>query len=170
MATPTTDAETIRENMIAVVKALTPAVSVPGSAGKTRPPFVVAKDELDFRLWAKAHSPGSFRHFTVIEVTDHEIPAVSNTAVEFLRASFRLLMAFPKAPGRYGPKNLRDLESLADVDMHQIDSALGIRGAGNYVSGQCASWAASKRLDRGEDADSVMFLEMLFLSHFYRGF
>ncbi len=165
MPTLTTTSELIRDGMIATIAALTPSRKV-GNL------YRVAQDETEFRLWCSKHVPDCFRRFTVSDVTEYQLPLVSNLAVEFLEAELVITVAYPKkANAIWGQQNMRDAESLVDLDMHQIDSALAHRGAANYVSGQCATESkAGKRLDKGGEDIPVMFLSMRFIANFYRSF
>ena len=156
----TTTFEAIRDLQKQAIQALTPAAH---AAIK----FDAARDERDFREWAKANPAAAFRRFTLTNAFDYQAPEVDNHDVVFERMAEKVEVAYPTGGGRYGAENRRDLLDLIDADWRQIDRTIGPYGQnlGNWVDGQ--SLCVRTNVDVLEDGD-IFFLLLTYEVGFYR--
>lgn len=157
MATTTT--KLIREQQQALLRALTPA-------RQSAVAFREYELEHPFREWCEANPNASFRQVYIEDLATYETPLGGNTESEELETTFLVEVAYPE-DHRYGLSNKADAMDLITEDLHQIDTAIGHRGYGNYVSGQNAAIADSKEIDDGE---GVRFLSMQYRVNFRRAF
>ncbi len=147
---PTTTTKLIREQQQTLIAALAPN-------RMSDVDFREYKDEEDFRDWAEAHPTAALRKFYIEDVGPYELPTISDTLDEEVITNFEVLVAYPKN-GRYSTRGNR--EEMIDVmtkDMHDIDTAIGLRGGANYVSGQNAALAVDKIIEPGEVVDFLLF-------------
>lgn len=157
MATPTTTMETIRDNWITVIEALTPT-SIPSVT------FHVERGEVDFDDLAE-RQPDIFRRFTIEDLATYPPSEMSDMVAELLETEVEVRVAFPKEWGIYGSNNSRDARDVLREDMFQIDKAIGHNGGANYVSGQIASKAIERTI---EETDNHLFALMRYSVQFYR--
>ena len=122
--------------------------------------------ETDLEEWAEKNPKAALRRFSVEDLFEYDEVLSSNSDSEELITNVRLLVAYPKDT-RYGPNNENSQRDLIREDMHQIDTALGHRGAVGYVSGQNAAIAVDKEIIEGLAVD---FLAMTFEVNFRRAF
>ena len=142
MATTTTFAA-IRDNMVTVIQALTPA-SLPDTTFKRLP----ANHEL--RTWALQNgSTAVFRRFQVLRGGSEEAPLLDPDAFERNEAAF-LSVASPAPPGLGGPDDLQDLDDIMRADARALRDA--IFSADNYLAGQSLASVTIEAPDRSDDA------------------
>jgi len=157
--TPTTTVEAIRDQMIATIEGLSPLVF----GGQK---FLANRAVMRFEDWADTHPNACFRRFAVTDLGGYEPPEISDHIIEALRASIRVLVAYPaKATAKWGADAERDMRDVMRLDMHQIDTAIGHRGGANYVAGQHSAIATDKSF---LDLDGAVFLDMTYDCYFYR--
>ncbi len=123
-----TTPESIRDRMIAVISALTPA-------SDSGVPFRAYRNEggADFQRWADLNPSGARRRFQVRTAGLTSAPAVSDTLVEEHQVEVTILVAYPQT-GRDGNDQALDRDDTADADQFQIDRACGMLGKANFSS------------------------------------
>ena len=139
----TTTWRAVRQQMVTVLKALTPSSL---AADKYR---VTETEQADFSGYAEAADYRVLREYE-IDMISEEFDGVQNYQEELRVVAAELTMAYPHHWAAYQTKdttntwNERALRSLANEDRNIIDKAIGIRGGANYVAGQrrCAVGAS----------------------------
>lgn len=156
----TTTFEAIRALQKSAIEALTPAT-------RASTKFLAARDERDFREWAKANKTACLRRFTLLNNFDYQPPEVDNHDVVYQRMTEEVVIAYPKAWGTYGPENRRDLHDVMDEDWRQVDRTIGPYGQnlGNWADGQ--SYCSMTGVQLVEDED-VIFTVLTYEVGFYR--
>lgn len=144
---PTTTIKLIREQQQTLVNALTPA-------SHSGVKFRDYSDQQPFEDWAEATPQGCLRRYAIKDLFSYEDVAVSDMSSEDIRTSLELVIAYPR-DARYGLQNEEHMRDVIREDMHQIDTAIGARGYGDYVSGQSGCWMREPELEEGE---AVWFL------------
>lgn len=152
MPTNTTTPEALRDQMIAVIKAILPRAE----SGQPFKPFT---NELgaNFQEWAEGHADACFRHFQVRATGETDVPTISNTDIEEQTATFLVRVAYPQS-NRWGGSNALDRDDVMDRDAQQINRAIGMAGGANFV-GMDACWIRGGVEPRVEGA-GVDFLEL----------
>ena len=154
----TTTLTTIRNAQSALIAALEPSLL---SSRKFR-----ARSESDLAEWAEKNPSAALRVFTIDDESSYEPPLSSNNDSEQVIANLVVRVSYPRDQ-RYGLSNENSMRDMMREDMHQIDTAIGHRGAVGYVSGQNSSLAESKDIEEG---DTVDFLIMTYEVIFRRAF
>lgn len=159
MSTATTSLELIRDGMIAKLEALTPTLL---SADKFRRHV----GEVDFSRYCETDPTSAFRVFSVLQDDVEEPPTVSDMDVEHRTATFALLIAYPKAWGRYGGQNERDAQDCIEADRRLIDgrSGIGHNAYSGYPSGQHSALIESSI----ESGDAVLWSRLQVTVTYYR--
>ncbi len=155
MATTTFDA--IREQMATVLEGLTP-----GSLAGTK--FRETRDEADFFGWCAANPTACHRRFE-IRGSSYEGPGITNTDLEYHTTQATVTVAYPKQMGKYGPRNMASLEAMVELDKHQIDNSIGLRGGSNWLAGQGATVKVN---DETAEQGGVLFLRLTFDVGYFR--
>ena len=156
----TTTSAAIRNRMLTVVEALTPAT-------QSGVRFLRHREEIDFRAWADAHPEACLRRFAVRDLGDYRPALISNTDVELRRALFEVVLAYP-LNYRFGSgANLLGVEDVIDQDMHQVEHAVGLRGYANFTAatGAEAAWVDG---ETARSSSNVRFLVIAQSMEFYR--
>jgi len=159
MATDTTTVETIRGNMESLVRGLTPS-------SRTDLAFRAAVQDQDFAELVEA---GQFkpRTFDIEDLGSYAATEVSDLQKELMRTTFEVRIAYPKGTDYGGGRTTRRAAmDMIREDLHLIDAALGIRGAGSYSAGQTHSIRQSK--DPIVETESAWLLVLQFDVGFYR--
>jgi len=131
----TTTWRAIRQQMVTVIKALTPSSNAADTYRET------TTEMADFRAYA-SNSPAAIMREYDIQKESDELDGAQNYQIEMRRVTAELLMAYPHHWGAYQTKdgtnthNERTLRAIADEDRNLIDKAIGIRGGSNYLAGQ----------------------------------
>jgi hypothetical protein len=159
---PTTTPEAIRDRILTVIEALSPASDV-------RVPFRRYRNEggANFQAWADAHSTGARRRFQVRTRGLTQVPAVSDTLVEEHQLEVTITVAYPQT-GRDGPNQALDRDDTADADQFQIDRAVGMLGKANFTAPYPdATWIEGVPKERveGEQCD---FVELVYVMIYKR--
>jgi len=140
--------------MITVIKALAP------NAASDRPFHVTRTEMTGFREYAEGFTSDAFRQYEINDIED-EWQTVQDYQTELRMMEAELVIAYPNQWARYTTKdttnqeNEASLRDMAHQDRNQIDTAIGIRGGSNYVSGQSACWVGPTSF---EEEDAVTFL------------
>lgn len=121
--------ETIRNQQVAVIEALTPT-KIAGHG------FRAHREQAEYMAWVEKNPAASLRRFQILSGLDIEASPSSDGHVELWRHTFELRVAYPRQFGRYGKENERDMEDVIELDIRQIDGAIGRHGFANYVAGQ----------------------------------
>jgi hypothetical protein len=154
----TTTYTSIRDNLIDVIEALTPATQA--SHGYRR-----AHRVRSLRSAAGASGRGSsvLRRFEVRRGAADE-PEAQDPAAYLRVEDFTISVAYPVAPGLYGNEDLDAVEGVIRADARQIRDA--VVSAGNYVAGQqgveCASLPSPDT-----SADDVYYQDLTFRVSYY---
>jgi hypothetical protein len=148
----TTTVAAIRDRMITLVQALTPT-----TLASVR--FKADRAEINaFRDWAEASPQAAFRRFAVMDTGDSEPADVSNTDVERRVVTFEAVVAYPHSY-RYGTDGSRDRLDVMELDQHQLEDTIGMRGYGNFTSDNAdCSWLREGSMTTREDGGAVSFL------------
>lgn len=152
--TAATTYPTIRNGWVSVLEDLTPGFR----ADKGYRLVAAIPPEMSFEEWCEENPQTCFRRFHVRRSGERELPFVSSADVEQLRSNAELVVAYPKAFANFNRSASRremiDIEDVIDTDAEQINRAIGIGGAANYVSGQSLCTAEY----RTEEERLVLFL------------
>jgi hypothetical protein len=125
---------TIRDRQIAVIEALTPALT---SAAK----FRRHRGEVEFTAWVEANMAACWRRFEILNSFNLAADGLTNAGDGNALWQFEhdevLVVAYPRQFGKYGAQNERDLDDMIDSDLAQIDEAIGPDGSAlaNWVNG-----------------------------------
>jgi hypothetical protein len=159
----TTTPEAIRDRMITVIEALTPA-------SDTGVRFRRYRNEggADFKAWADANPNAARRRFQVRTTGRTQVPATSNTDVEEHQIEVIITLAFPKT-GRDGPAQALDRDDTLDADQFQIDKACGMLGRANFTPSSYpdATWLEGVPGDRVE-GETCDFAELRYVMFYKR--
>lgn len=160
MATTTTDAETIRDNIADLIEAITPT-----KLESVR--FERSLEEVVFEPWAEQNAASALRRFSILEVGTRELPLVSGLGVEDDLATFEILIAYPRSYSLYGRGNARDAHDVMNADANLLKgrNGISIQNPGGYVSGQDSSAIVEQE---PQDGDRVIFLRLLVEAQFKR--
>ena len=163
MTTDTTTLGAIRENIEAIVLALTPT---------TRPesPYRRYRGDMDFREYAQGSTSGAVREFDVRRPPgdDVDTPEVSDAVIELTTARLELLIAYPRlwawASSADAP-DLGGMEDVIDEDRRQIAvsrSGIGVQALGSLIPVQQTSRVAHSIEEVGKVFISVFRIEVTF--------
>lgn len=130
----TTTLTTIVNKMAAVIVALTPT-----AAPATRLFQRSTAPNLPFRRWAlQAGGLTLFRMFEITRIGRRDELGVTDPSATLVRQNVRVTIAYPMVPKNYGRTDVMDMESLIEVDAHQVLDVLwsvgGLAGAGHQTS------------------------------------
>lgn len=142
----TTTSKAIRERIVAVVEALTPAAHDDLA-------FDAYIDEAgaDFRRWARSRPGECTRRFQVRTVSTAQPPDVANTDVAAQLVTFDVIVAYPQ---RWQAGAGLDRDDTMESDRIQIERAIGRDGFGNFaLSHPNASWLGPDA--RGSQTDTT---------------
>jgi hypothetical protein len=156
----TTTSAAIRNRMLTVIEAITPATD-------SSVAFRRHREEINFRDWADATPTGCLRRFAVRDLGDARPALVSNTDVELVRAIFEVVIAYPLSY-RFGTGiNLLGVEDVIDQDRHRVEHAVGMRGYANFTAatGAEAAWVEG---ETARETSNVRFLVIAQSMEFYR--
>ena len=153
----TTTFEAIRALQKTAIEALTPAT-------RSGVKFLIARDEQDFREWAKNNKSAAFRRFSLSNNFGYQPPEVDSVDVVYQRMTEEVVIAYP-ALGL--PENRRDRQDVMDEDWRQIDRTIGPYGQnlGNWADGQ--SYCSMTGVETVED-EGVFFTVLTYEVGFYR--
>lgn len=155
--TLTTTTKLIREQQETLIRALSPAQH----AGTK---FKLYERSESFEDWADSTPQAAMRQFYIEDVGEYGEPLSADGDSEEWETLFRVQVAYPK-DSRYGLKNKSSAMDTIRADMHQIDRAVGLMGAGNYVAGQQRCVSESKT---AEELENVWLLTMEYNINFRR--
>lgn len=113
-----TTAGAIRDAMLALVTAITPAKH----AGQK---FLAHREQSDFRTHSEKNPGGCLRRFSIRNLNDRGAPAVTTGSVEEISETFEVVVAYP-IDGRHGGKFLTGLDDVISSDINQIHHALHV--------------------------------------------
>jgi hypothetical protein len=150
-----TTAAAVRDAMLTLVEAITPAVHA-----QTR--FERWREQVDFRTWAEQHPDACLRRVS-IAYGNRSPAAVANTLVEENAWPFEVTIAYPTSH-RFGTDGRNDLRDTITSDLRQIYRTIGPPGYASLT-------ASATVLDDGdgfEIGDSVSFGVQRFNVQFYR--
>ncbi len=154
---PTTFA-TVRDQMVALLEAVTPARLAGQKLRRHR-------DPQPFPAWVEAHPEGCLRRFEIVGDLALEPSPFTDGLVEQSEQGVRVQIAYPRSPGLYGPENERDFDDLIDADFAQIDEAIGKFAHPDYVAEQ---HLAEFRSLTFEDAGAARILALTYAVQFNR--
>ncbi len=144
-------AESIRDRVIALIKALTPTTL---SSDKFREYRNEGAANFDDAM--EKNPAAAFRRFQVRQVGDEEDPDVSNTQFEAVVLSLEIRIAYPQTH-RYGPANGMDRDDVINQDWLRVNFAAGIYGRGNFTgSYDCTPLGAVKTRESGGAIDYLV--------------
>ncbi len=155
----TTTFEAIRDQYIAEIKALTPAI------GSTQPEHRFNQSPLhqDLREWARGTASSAvFRKFQIRRTSATEEHFQDPSQIE-RRETMEITIAYPRLPGLYGPNDLDDMEDYIRRDARQIRDL--VWSYNTYVSGQNAAFPAP--IPAPERGDRVWFQVLTFSLLYY---
>jgi len=141
----TTTYETIRGEQSAAIAAIVPTL-------KADVPFVVSKEQTEFRSWAEKNPQASLRRFTVVDLFDEHPTEITNYDVEDRRVRAEIVVAYPKTYA-YGTDANRDRRDVIRSDRIALVNAAGIRGGANITHASIYDQDVTV-----EDGDKVVFL------------
>ena len=145
MATTTTF-KLIRNQIVSVIEALTPAtLNRPENKFRRLPDKTMKLDE-----WCLAHgNDGCFRKFDIRRTGGFGDPDILDPAA--LRRSFTatITVAYPVSFGLYGANDIDDLEDTIDSDVTQIREA--VFSPGNLLAGHIENRVTVEDTDRSDD-------------------
>ncbi|SRR6266540_702334 len=146
MATTTTFGA-IRNQIVSVIEALTPA-----TMNRAEDKFRRCPDKRQLlETWAIAHaSDGCFRKFDLRRSGDLTDPEVLDPSAIMRRELATLTMAYPVAPALYGPNDLDSMEDVIASDAQQVRDA--VFSPGNLLTGQIASIVTIHDVDRADES------------------
>lgn len=159
MPTSPTTAAAIRDRIIALIEAL-----IPRELAGDR--FVVFRDDddADFQPWCEANPQAAFRRFQVRDLAPDRPAQVSNMDVEERMVTFTIAIAYPQT-ARAGRLGARDRDRIRTADRHQIETAIGMRGAANFQPPNPeAGWISSDAEDEpvlGKGVDFQMITQTM---------
>lgn len=145
MATTTTF-KLIRNQMVTVLEALTPAtLNRPENKFRRLPDKTVTLE-----AWALEHgADNGFRKFDIRRTGSFTDPEVLDPTANRRTLEATVTVAYPLNFGLYGANDIDDLEDTIDSDVVQIRDALF--SSGNYLSGQLATIVTVEDTDRADD-------------------
>lgn len=122
----TTTPAAIRDRAITVIETLTP-----GSDTGVR--FVAFRNEgaAAFQDWCEANPAGCRRRFQVRTEGGSANPGISDTVTTEQYVTLTVLVAYPQTH-RDGRDAALDRDDTLDVDIFQIDEAIGLLGGANF--------------------------------------
>lgn len=118
MAVTTTAA--IRDVMVSTVKGLTPS-----TLQNVR--YVPHSERVELRTFAEENPHSSFRRYSIKSIGLIEPPVVSNLDREWVETEIELEIAYPR-DHRYGAQLKLDLDDVVELDLRQIEHAIGSNG------------------------------------------
>lgn len=151
----TTTAALIRDRCTTVIEALVPR-SVAGAPANRFRRYRTEASDLDAFIDAMEKSPEqAFRQFIVLTADTPEEPEASNHDIETHFVDITVAVAFPRnaragiASGNPG----QERHDLIDQDRHDIEGAIGLRGAANFTPPHPdATWRDGDRYREKHDA------------------
>lgn len=154
----TTTEAAIRTQMATLVVAIAPLVNADAK-------FREHRYDQDFVEWAEANR-GSLRAFSVRDTLGGFTPETTNISEEWREATFELLVAYPKT-FRYGngEAGARNRDEVMRSDMHQLETAVGLRGFTAYTAAVILVDQSRTDVATG---DGVDFLRLTLTYGFYR--
>jgi hypothetical protein len=152
----TTTLTLIREQQETTIEGLTPD-SLSSAL------FRVERGHADFREWAEEHPNACFRRFEIVDLGNYPEPTISTRTVQQERVSVDVVVAYPRKDSMYGSDGIVSIRDIMREDMYAIDTAIGVRGSGNYASGQNAAMLEGDAFEEGEAVD---FLVLSYDVHF----
>lgn len=159
MSTPTTTREGIRDNMISLIRALTPSKL---SSDK----FEQELGEQLLEDWANEYPAASFRRFAIEFTGELPTPPIAHTDIEFVEGdTVRITVCYPKQFGKYGENNIRDLRDLVDADLYSIDGRSGV-GVNNPQSSYAS--VRTSQVFESDPESPVAFLRIEYSTAYYR--
>lgn len=149
----TTTIETIRDQMITKIEAITPA-------NLANYLFRRATKRYDIR----DQNPGSalFRKFEIVRTGSAEDPPFFDPSAIEREEEMTVTVAYPVLAGLYGNNDLDDMEDVIRKDAQQIRDTLF--SSTNYVTGQLAAFVTIEPVNRG---GPVWFQEFTVIAKYY---
>jgi hypothetical protein len=146
MATTTWD--TIRDNMIAKLNAITP--SVLAQYAFHRAPDV----RTTLRKWARRNAMSAvLRQYEIVREGPSRTPSIVHMQQLQRNEDCEIVIAYPVQPSLYGERGLDELERVIRLDARQVVDT--VFSQGNYVSGQHAAFVTIDALEK--DDENVWF-------------
>ena len=103
--------------------------------------------------WVEASPAACLRRFQIERNFDDEPTLTTDGSIEECRHTMEMRIAYPLNHALYGRENVRDLNDFMDADRRQIDAAIGLNGAANYVANEdVCQFTAMTVLEAGEGA------------------
>lgn len=149
-----TTAGAIRDAMIALVTAITPAKH----AGQK---FLAHREQADFRTQSAASPGNCLRRFSIRNLNDRGAPPVTNTSIEEVSETFEVVVAYP-IDGRHGGKFLTGLDDVISSDINQIIHVLHVA---NSPAGATVIRLSDER--ESSEAEGVVFAVIRFRVDYY---
>jgi hypothetical protein len=128
----TTTYESILDSMVTQIRAI-----VPSKVSNVL--FTMHRGEDEFLPWVEKNPTACFRRVEIANNFDHEMNGISDGTIWEYVHTCTVMVAYPKAWGKYGIDNMRDADVLIDSDLAQLDNAIGTSGFATFVSGQALS-------------------------------
>jgi hypothetical protein len=155
----TTTAAAVRDAMLTLVEAITPAVHA-----QTR--FERFREQVDFRTWAEQHPDACLRRVSIRSTGDVTPPAVTNTDIEWVSTELECVVAYPTS-GRFGANHLTELDDAISSDMQKIEHRIGTNGYAAYASQTAGATVTTIEASR-DDGQAVTFGVLRLACGFYR--
>lgn len=154
----TTTLAAVRDQIITTIEALTPA-------SLSTDLFRRGQRRIPIKQWAGAtnSSSAAFRKFELTRTGAADDPSYLHTTQIERHEQLTLTVAYPVLVGKYGNKELDDLESIARADAMQIRDA--VYSSDNYLSGQIAAFVTIMPLDTS--SGDVWFQEFTIEVYYY---
>jgi hypothetical protein len=156
-----TTADAIRDRMITLIEAITPALLANDSFLRYR-----NEGDADFETWAQSNPTAAWRRFQVRTQGTEGLPEVSNCDVEERTQLFVVTVCYAQT-ARAGAKAALDRDTVVDRDRDAIELAVGLYSRANfsppYPDAVVTSWSVERTPGQGCD-----FLEIRVSMRFYR--
>jgi hypothetical protein len=113
-----TTAAAIRNAMLLLVKAITPATHA-------QQKFDLYREHSDFRANMLEHPASCLRKVSIRNLNDRGAPAVTTGSVEEVSETFEVVVAYPM-DGRHGSKFVTSVDDVISSDINQIHHVLHV--------------------------------------------
>lgn len=140
MAVTTTYAA-IRDQQIAKIEALTPALL-------SQLLFRRAPRRYELAVWAEGAGSAALRKFEIRQASSSPDPNLFDPTALERHEEAVILIAYPVLPALYGTDDLDELEKVMRSDAHQVRDV--VFSPGNYLAGQYAAFVEIEEPERGD--------------------
>lgn len=137
-----TTAQLIREKQRDLIQDLAPS-QIAGT------PFREHDLSQGFEQWAESSPHAALRKFQIVDLASYETVAGDMVSHE-VETEFEITVAYP-VDYRYGSDGINGLADIIETDRVQIETAIGILGYGDYVSGHNRSALVEHSIDKADD-------------------